>query len=588
MLQAIGLTGAPRRDLPPAVDNLSFELAPGTVTALHGPPGCGSTEVLRLMLDLDPGRGLTAYGGRPLHRVEHPAREVGAVLGDVPGHPSRTVRGQLRMACAAVGVPAARADAVLRAVGAGALRDRRLGVLPRAADRRVGLAAALLADPRVLLLDRPTAGLTPREQVSLHALLRAHARRGGIVLFATEDPREAARFADRVLALDSGRLVADVSAAEFARTRLRPRVVVRTPYAARLAELLDREARAGRRTVEVVREGGSRLSVYGGSCAEVGDVAFRHGVLVHRLADEVGAEPRPAPAPVVVVAGPDPEPEGARGRHRRPAASRAPGVVAVAPPTGPARPWRCELRRVFGVPGPWLVLALTLLGSALAALLAARTAGTPVAQAVSGRPDWLPLPPTALGAGLLGAAAFGEEHRHPTLGAELGLSGRRLGTLLAKTGIATGIAVGLVLTAAALDLGLLALVWGEALDLPPADGPAALAGWLALSVGCAWAGLLAGAVFRATAAGFAAVLAIPVLVVPACRALLAGPALRPAPGLAHRLREVGLGHWPAPWEGAPEQLARALAHPVGAAVFVSLLALICVYGIIGLRGRARW
>lgn len=121
---------------------------------------------------------------------------------------------------------------------------------------------------------------------------------GGTVLHTTADPKEAARTADRVVTLEQGRLVADQEAAEFARTRLRPRVAVRSPHAARLAALLTKEARTGQRSVEIVREGGNRLSVYGSTCADVGETAFRHGILVHQLADEIGdmgAARRPYP-----------------------------------------------------------------------------------------------------------------------------------------------------------------------------------------------------------------------------------------------------------------------------------------------------
>src|SRR4051794_4172162 len=240
------------------------------------------------MLELQQGRGITYFRGRPLHRIAHPSREVGVLLGDVPGHPARTVRGQLRMLCAAAGVPVRRADEVLEAVGLVSLRDERLGTLSRGMDRRLGLACALLPEPHTLVLDDPADGLSTRESHWLHGMLRAHADRGGSVLFTTSEPKEAARAADHVITLDQGRLVADQEATEFARTRLRPRVAVRTPHAARLAALLAKEARTAHRSVEVVREGGNRLSVYGSTCADVGETAFRHGVLVHQLADEIG------------------------------------------------------------------------------------------------------------------------------------------------------------------------------------------------------------------------------------------------------------------------------------------------------------
>ncbi|WP_146064939.1 ATP-binding cassette domain-containing protein, partial [Streptomyces sp. SM1] len=288
MIQAIGLTSSPRKELPPAVDDVSFEAHAGRVTVLLGAPGAGKTAALGLMLELQRGRGITYFRGRPLHRIPYPAREVGVLLGEVPGHPARTVRGHLRMLCAASGVPARRADEVLEAVGLVSLRDERLGTLSRGMDRRLGLACALLPDPHTLVLDDPARGLSAPEARWLHGLLRAHAAQGGTVLCTTPDPKEAARIADHVVTLDGGRLVADQEAQDFRRTRLRPRVAVRSPHAARLSALLEQEARSAQRSVEVVREGGNRLCVYGSTCAHVGETAFRNGIVVHRLADEVG------------------------------------------------------------------------------------------------------------------------------------------------------------------------------------------------------------------------------------------------------------------------------------------------------------
>ncbi|MFJ9054161.1 ATP-binding cassette domain-containing protein [Streptomyces bacillaris] len=577
MLQAIGLTSTPRRNAPPAVDDLTFEAPPGRVTALLGAPGAGKTAALRLMLELDSGRGVAYFRGRPLHRIAHPAREVGVLLGDVPGHPSRTVRGQLRMLCAAAGTPVTRADEMLEVVGLAGLGDQRLGTLSVGMDRRLGLASALLGDPHTLVLDDPAEGLSPRENSWLHGLLRAHAAQGGTVLYATADPKEAARTADRVVTLDAGRLVADQDATDFARTRLRPRVAVRTPHAARLAAVVSREARAARRSVEVIPEANGRVTVYGSTCAEIGDTAFRHGVPVHQLADEIGDTGPAAPPP-----------DGTEAH--RPAAdlSELPPPIRARPARGPLRPLRYELRRSLGVRTTTLIMASVLLVSAALSVLLARTGGTPLPRALAAWPEVLPLPPAALGAGILGALSFGDEFRYPALAAGRGTVPRRIGLLLAKLTVTAGFALLLAALTVVCGAQCLRLFYGPELITVPANAFALGASWAGLTVGCAWAGLLAAGVFRVTGAGIAAVLAVPVLVVPLVQKVFAAPSARSVTGLPGRLRE--LAWWQLPQEADRWVLAvaRLVAQPVGAALALSLSALVCAYLFTSLRGKVRW
>ncbi|MEU7560150.1 ABC transporter ATP-binding protein [Streptomyces eurythermus] len=932
MIDAFGLTSNPRKAHPPAVDDVSFEARAGQVTALLGRAGAGKTTTLRLMLELQQGRGITYFRGRPLHRIAHPAREVGVLLGDVPGHPARSVRGHLRMLCAASGVPARRADEVLEVVGLVSLREERLGTLSRGMDRRLGLACALLPDPHTLVLDEPADGLSAREAQWLHGMLRAHADQGGTVLFTTAEPKEAARTADRVVTLDGGRLVADQEARVFARTRLRRRVAVRSPHAARLAALLTRDARTARRSVEVVREGGNRLSVYGSTTADVGEIAFRHGILVHQLAEEVGdmgpgagagggdgarpAEPRPpvpdsppagrrarpdqdpaatgvsygerksAPAgrvldergrtapepaldgrPVGLSGAPEAPARGARDvsaepRHARqsgpresakaglaaaeprsaepvaepraassdraaaqlrstapdrptpephtpaqglstgnatasgypagqrkrtpavpptpgtepavadsppntegrwasgrsasrragsadsgqphgaaqrtqparplatpsasprdaapagaafPADGTAPSVTAsgangtvgeareraarqphrpadtgagarnggndgrsrteatgvtgegggdgrsagsaagpengsgavtsssgpqtdgtpapaptgpgtrlllpgarnpgarkgrdghagrshgdraavisplpppitVRPASSPLRPLRYEIRRAAGIGTGFLTCGAVLVVSALTAVLLARIGHTPQARLFAAWPRELPLPPAALGSGLLGALAFGDEFRHPALAADRGTVPRRLGLLTAKLLVSGATAGLLAFLTLGCDAEVLYLVYGRELTEVPADWLSLTASWFGLVVGCSWAGVLAAGVFRSTTAGLAAVLAVPVLVVPLVHKALQGPAVRMAADFPVRMREVFLLQWPFGGERYLLAVARVVAQPVGGALALSLAGLLCAYLHTALRTRLR-
>ncbi|MFE9023669.1 ATP-binding cassette domain-containing protein [Streptomyces sp. NPDC007808] len=647
MIQAIGLTSDPRKELPPAVDDVSFEARAGHVTALLGASGAGKSTALRLMLELQRGRGITYFRGRPLHRIAHPSREVGVLLGDVPGHPARTVRGHLRMLCAAAGVPARRADEVLEVVGLVSLRDERLGTLSRGMDRRLGLACALLADPHTLVLDAPADGLSTRESRWLYGMLRAHATQGGTVLLTTTDPKEAARTADRVVTLERGRLVADQEAADFARTRLRPRVAVRTPHASRLAALLTKEARAARRSVEVVREGGNRLSVYGSTCAAIGEIAFRHGVLVHQLADEIGdmGPSRPADAPTeagvdeltatataTVKADPIPakaEPIPAKAepipgetestpdesatdagtdtagrcatgtatktqtsgsRSSTSSADRLPDLpppISVRSAPSPLRPLRYEIRRAAGVGTGFLTCAAVLVVSAVTAVLLARVGHTPRPRLYVAWPQELPLPPAALGAGLLGAIAFGDEFRHPALAADRGTVPRRLGLLVAKLLVTSVAALVLAVLTVGCDIEMLYLVYGRELAEVPADWLSLSVSWIGLMVGCAWAGVLAAGLFRSTTAGLAAVVSVPVLLVPLVQKIMEGPSVRTAAGFPLRVREVLLSQWPFGGERYLAAVARVIAQPVGGALTLSLAALLSAYLLTTLRSRVR-
>ncbi|MFF2009923.1 ATP-binding cassette domain-containing protein [Streptomyces sp. NPDC058195] len=582
MLQAIGITSAPRRGLPAAVDDLTFEARPGRVTALLGAPGSGKTTALRLMLELDPGRGVTYFRGRPLHRIPHPAREVGVLLGDVPGHPARTARGQLRMLAAAAGVPAAKADELLERVGLTGLGERRIGTLSLGMDRRLALASALLGDPHTLLLDDPAEGLDPREGRWLHGFLRAQAIRGATVLYTTADPREAAR------------------AADFSRTRLRPRVAVRSPHAARLAAVVSREARAARRSVEVVTEDGGHLAVYGSSCAEIGDIAFRHGLPVHRLADEVGdagprapgdgAGPRDpaapqAPARVTGAAGG----AGPRGMPPdvRPTAPEPP-TGSRGPAFGPLYPLRYELRRLFGVRTTALIAGAVLVASVALSVLLARTGHVPLPKVLAAWPSLLPLPPAAVGAGLLGALSYGDEFRYPALAAGRGTVPRRLGLLLAKLAVTAGAAAVLAVTVVLLSGEAVRLVYGHEWMRVPPNGTGLGVSWVALVIGCAWAGLLSTGVFRVATAGVAAVLAVPVLVAPLVRHLLMAPGARPASGLPAGLRELMWPRWPHETDRWVAAALGVAGHPVGVALALSLSVLALAYLLTGLQGRGRW
>jgi ABC-type multidrug transport system ATPase subunit len=594
VIQAIGLTSStPRRNARPAVADLTFDIRPGEVTGLLGPAGSGKTTAVRLLLGMDQGRGATLVHGRPLHELPHPEREIGALVGDVPCHPRRSARSHLEMLCAAFGLPLSRAEDLLRLVGLDAVADEPLATYSLGMDRRLGFAVTLLTRPRALVLDDPVRGLPPREAAWVHDLVRRHAAAGGAVLLTGRDARALARTADRVLALEDGRLVADEAAEQFARTRMRPYVAVRSPYALRLAEVL---ADTG---AEVVPAGGSRIAVFGSTSAAVGEAAYRHGILLYQLADRTTGDEGQDEGSRVPV--PTAEPEEPPAHDDRPEA--APADEAPTPPdgdnapklahrgrlrTGPARPFGYEWRRAFGVRTPWFGMAAALAGSAAGTLLMTRH-GTPATDQlglISGWSPELPLPAAAIGAGGLGALTYGQEFLYPALTPGYGPEPRHPRLLVAKLAVSTLLALVLAALAVVLDVALLrtGLTPGPAPD-PLAD-PRALGAWGALTVGCAWAGVLAAAAFRTTALGIAAVLAVPLLAVPAVRALLGAHA-------GGELVDAGGALWslvsgvPQSGNNALSGVLRVVAQPLVLALVLCLAALVGAYTASALRGRRR-
>ncbi|BAJ31178.1 MULTISPECIES: ATP-binding cassette domain-containing protein [Kitasatospora] len=335
MIQITGLTKAYRRGRPPAVLDLSFDARPGMVTALLGDEGAGKSTALRLMVELERGHGLTLFDGRTYRRIRRPEREIGVLLSTgrpEAGHPGQRARAHLRMLAGTVGVPARRADDLLEQTRLAAVADHRLGTFSPGMHRRLALAAALLGNPSTLLLDAPTEGLSPSGEEWFRAFLRSFALSGGTVLTTTRAPEEAAGLADRVVTLDAGRLAADQPVVEFRRTRLHPEVLVRGPQMARLADLLT--AQGG----QVRHDGGAGLAVSGIGRTEIGELAYRNGILLHELADRVVERPVSYPSAL-------PSSSGRSGQvlirtatdpGERPPAGQRP--VTIGRPAGPERP----------------------------------------------------------------------------------------------------------------------------------------------------------------------------------------------------------------------------------------------------------
>jgi ABC-2 type transport system ATP-binding protein len=258
-----------------AVDQLSFSVEPGSVTGFLGPNGAGKTTTLRMLLGLvNPTSGSSTISGVPYHQLPHPLSVVGAALEASSFHPARTGRNHLRVMCAAAGLPDRRADEVLDLVG---LRDagrRKVRGYSMGMRQRLGLAATLLGNPRILILDEPANGLDPEGIVWLRGFFRHLAAEGRTVLVSSHLLNEVQEFADRIVILDRGRLIRAGAIAEL--TAGTDSVVVRTPQGQQLADALSRQGMPWRVEDDVIR-------VRSDSPAVIGHLAFTAGVELHEL-----------------------------------------------------------------------------------------------------------------------------------------------------------------------------------------------------------------------------------------------------------------------------------------------------------------
>ncbi|MFI0239241.1 ABC transporter ATP-binding protein [Streptomyces sp. NPDC016845] len=264
-----------------AVDGLTFRVGPGRVTGFLGPNGAGKSTTLRLALGLArPTSGRVLVGGRPYAAYDEPLRTVGALLDPQAAHGSRTARDHLRVLAAANRIPVRRVDDVLEQVGLAAVAGRRVKTYSLGMRQRLGIAAALLGDPAVVLLDEPSNGLDPEGIVWIRELLRDLARAGRTVLVSSHLMNETATFADHLVVLGRGRLLADASTRDFIAAHSAGRVRVRTTEPERLRAAL---ARVGH-TLTAADDG--RCTVAGATAAEVGALAAAERVPVLELGDE--------------------------------------------------------------------------------------------------------------------------------------------------------------------------------------------------------------------------------------------------------------------------------------------------------------
>jgi len=274
-IETVGLTK--RYKSVTAVDDLSFRVREGAVTGFLGPNGAGKTTTLRMVLGLArPSEGTATIQGRRYVELDEPARTVGANLEVAGAHPGRSGRNHLRALAAMAGLPASRVDEVLGLVELESAADRRAGKYSLGMRQRLGLAATLLGDPQVLVLDEPANGLDPQGIRWLRDFLRAMAAEGRTVLVSSHVLAEVAQTVDDVVVIHRGRLVQQGPVQSL--TAAGAGVLVRTPRPDVLRTALYREGLTAAEAPD------GALVVDGADAAQVGEIAFAAGVALHELA----------------------------------------------------------------------------------------------------------------------------------------------------------------------------------------------------------------------------------------------------------------------------------------------------------------
>jgi ABC-2 type transport system ATP-binding protein len=260
-----------------AVDDLTFELETGTVTGFLGPNGAGKTTTLRMLLGLvAPTAGTATFGGRRYVDLDQPASEVGAVLEASSFHPGRRAVDHLRLLASAAGLPASRVDAALDQVGMAAHARRRVGGFSLGMRQRLALAAALLGDPSVLVLDEPTNGLDPEGVHWLRTFLRSLADAGRTVVVSSHLLAEVSQTVDHVVILDKGRLVASTSLTELTASA-GSTVIVRTPDTERFRRELVR------RGIDATTTSRDEVTASGTTAEAVGHVIAALSLVVYEM-----------------------------------------------------------------------------------------------------------------------------------------------------------------------------------------------------------------------------------------------------------------------------------------------------------------
>jgi ABC-2 type transport system ATP-binding protein len=281
LIEARGLTKRYGRTV--AVDDLSFTVTPGRVTGFLGPNGAGKSTTMRMVLGLDrPTAGEVRIGGKRYTDLKRPLHTVGALLDARWVHPHRSARAHLRWLAASNKISRTRVDEVLELVGLAEVAGKSAGKYSLGMSQRLGIAAALLGDPEVLLFDEPVNGLDPEGIAWIRTFMQSLAAQGRTVFVSSHLLSEMAITATDLVVIGRGRLITQCSTAEFVENATEATVRVRTPNAEALRSLLTAK---GHTVTEV--DGG--LVVVGAPSEEIGELAAAHRVVLHELSPQRGS-----------------------------------------------------------------------------------------------------------------------------------------------------------------------------------------------------------------------------------------------------------------------------------------------------------
>ncbi|RVW01664.1 ABC transporter ATP-binding protein [Rhodococcus spongiicola] len=271
-----------------AVEDLTFTVKPGSVTGFLGPNGAGKSTTMRMILGLDrPTSGTALIEGVPYSELERPLHTVGALLDAKWVHPNRSAKAHLQWMAAANALPKSRVDEVLRMVGLTEVAGKKAGGFSLGMSQRLGLAGALLGDPKVLLFDEPVNGLDPEGIVWIRKFMQSLAAEGRTVLVSSHLLSEMSLTAEHLIVIGRGRLIADTSVKEFVDRASESSVRVRSPQLDALRGLLT--ARGFAVSEEAGDDHVSALLVSGARTDDIGALAGSNGIVLHELSSQRGS-----------------------------------------------------------------------------------------------------------------------------------------------------------------------------------------------------------------------------------------------------------------------------------------------------------